>query len=107
MLVGDKHLMFNYFHRTLSVGFTVNVLECRNQQVSGVSLGISNWLVDSNGQKKIARLFQADLKTTKTHIITCYNRGVWKSIYEHTTYLNLKQVSYSSRISHNLPLEPA
>ncbi len=43
------------------------------------------WLVDAKVQR-MARLDRADRRATVTQITTRYNRGVQKSIYEHTTH---------------------
>ena len=42
-------------------------------------------LVDARGQRRMARLVQADRKATVTQITTRYNRGLQKSISEHNT----------------------
>jgi len=43
------------------------------------------------GQRRMARLLQADRKATVTQMTTRYNQGLQKSISEHTTCRTLKQ----------------
>ncbi|KAF7643371.1 hypothetical protein LDENG_00240420 [Lucifuga dentata] len=43
-------------------------------------------LVDARGQRRMARLVQADRKATVTQINTHYNQGMQKTISEHTTH---------------------
>ncbi|KAK7136638.1 hypothetical protein R3I93_016855 [Phoxinus phoxinus] len=54
-------------------------------------------LVDPRGQRRMARLVQADRKATVTQITTRYNQGVQKSISERTTRRTLKQMGYSKK----------
>ena len=42
-------------------------------------------LIHARGQRRVARLVRADRKATVTQITTRYNRGMQKSISEHTT----------------------
>ena len=52
----------------------------------------------------MARLVQDDRKATVTEITTRYNQGLQKSISERTTRRTLKQMGYSSRRPHRVPL---
>ena len=52
----------------------------------------------------MARLVQDDRKATVTEITTRYNQGMQKSISERTTRRTLKQMGYSSRRPHRVPL---
>ena len=61
-------------------------------------------LVDVRGQRRMARLVQADRKAAVTQITTRYNRGMQKSIYERTTRQTLRRMGYSSRRPHQVPL---
>uniref|UniRef100_A0A3B3CGX4 Transposase Tc1-like domain-containing protein n=1 Tax=Oryzias melastigma TaxID=30732 RepID=A0A3B3CGX4_ORYME len=61
-------------------------------------------LVDVRGQRRMARLVQADRKATVTQITTRYNRGLQKSISERTTRRTLRQMGYSSRRSNRASL---
>ncbi len=50
------------------------------------------------------RLVRDDRKATVTQITTCYNQGMQNTISERTTRRTLKQMGYSSRRSHRVPL---
>ncbi len=52
----------------------------------------------------MGRLVIDDRKATVTQIITRYNQGLQKTISEHTTRRTLKQMGYSSRRPHRVPL---
>uniref|UniRef100_A0A3P8V2Z1 Transposase Tc1-like domain-containing protein n=1 Tax=Cynoglossus semilaevis TaxID=244447 RepID=A0A3P8V2Z1_CYNSE len=61
-------------------------------------------LVDARGQRRMARLVRADRKATVTQITTRYNQGRQKSISERTVRPTLRQMGYSSRRPHRVPL---
>ncbi len=61
-------------------------------------------LVDVRGQRRMGRLVRDDRKATVTQIITHYNQGMQNTISEHTTRRPLKQMGYSSRRPHRVPL---
>ncbi len=61
-------------------------------------------LVDVRGQRRIGRLVRDDRKATVTQITTRYNQGMQDTISEPTTHRTLKQMSYSSRRPHWVPL---
>ncbi len=61
-------------------------------------------LVDIRGQRRMGRLVRDDRKATVTQINTCYNQGMQNTISERTTLRTLKQMSYSSRRPHRVPL---
>ncbi len=52
----------------------------------------------------MGRLVRDDIKTTVTQITTHYNQGMQNTISEHTTRRTLKQMVYSSRRPHRVPL---
>jgi len=52
----------------------------------------------------MARLVRADRKATVTQITTRYNHGLQKSISEFTTRQTLKQMGYSRRRPHRVPV---
>ncbi len=52
----------------------------------------------------MGRLVRDDRKATVTQISTRYNRGVPNTISECTIRRNLKQIAYSSRRPHRVPL---
>ncbi len=61
-------------------------------------------LVDVRGQRRMDRLVRDDRKTTVTQITTRYNQDMQNTISEHTTRRTLKQMCYSSRRPHWVPL---
>ncbi len=61
-------------------------------------------LVDVRGQRRMDRLVRDDRKATVTQITTRYNQGMQNTISEHTTRRTLKQMGYSSRRPHRVPL---
>ncbi len=60
-------------------------------------------LVDVRGQRRMGRLVRDDRKATVTQITTRYKR-MQNTISEHTTRRTLKQMDYSSRRPHRVPL---
>ncbi len=52
----------------------------------------------------MGRLVRDDRKATVTQITTHYNQGMQNAISEHTTRRTLKQMGYSSRRPHLVPL---
>ncbi len=52
----------------------------------------------------MSRLVRDDRKATVTQITTRYNQGMQNTISEHTTHRTLKQMGYSSRRPHRVPL---
>ncbi len=61
-------------------------------------------LVDVRGQRRMGRLVRDDRKATVTQITTRYNQGMQNTISECTTRRTLKQMGYSSRRPHRVPL---
>ncbi len=61
-------------------------------------------LVDVRGQRGLGRLVRDDRKATVTQITTRYNQGMQNTISEQTTHRTLKQMGYSSRRPHRVPL---
>ncbi len=61
-------------------------------------------LVDVKGQRRMSRLVRDDRKATVTQITTRYNQGMQNTISENTTRQTLKQMGYSSRRPHRVPL---
>ncbi len=62
------------------------------------------WVVDVRGQRRMGRLVRDDRKAKVTEINTHYNQGMQNTISERTTHRTLKQMSYSSRRPHRVPL---
>ncbi len=61
-------------------------------------------LVDVRGQGRMGRLVRDDRKAIVTQITTCYNQGIQNTISDCTTRRTLKQMGYSSRRPHRVPL---
>ncbi len=61
-------------------------------------------LVDVRCQRRMGRLVRDDRKATVTQITTRYNQGMQNTISECTTRRTLKQMDYSSRRPHRVPL---
>ncbi len=61
-------------------------------------------LVDVRGQRRMGRLVRDDRKATVTQITTRYNQVMQNTISEHTTRRTLKQMGFSSRRPHRVPL---
>ncbi len=55
-------------------------------------------------QRRMGRLVRDDRKATVTQITTRYNQAMQNTISEHTTRRTLKQMGYSSRRPHRVPL---
>ncbi len=64
-------------------------------------------LVDVRGQRRMNRLVRDDRKATVTQIIPRYNQSMQNTISERTTRRTLKQMGYSSRRPHRVPLRSA
>ncbi len=60
--------------------------------------------LDVRGQSRMGRLVRDDRKATVTQITTHYNQGMQNTISECTTRRTLKQMGYSSRRPHRVPL---
>ncbi len=61
-------------------------------------------LVGVRCQRRMGSLVRDDRKATVTQITTRYNRGMQNTISERTTRRTLKQIGYSSRRPHRVPL---
>ncbi len=62
------------------------------------------YLVYVRDQRRMDRLVRDDRKTTVTQITARYNQGMQNTISERTTRRTLKQMGYSSRRPHRVPL---
>ncbi len=74
---------------------------------SGRQLCGRKCLVGVRGQRRMGRLVRDYRKSTLTQITTRYNQGIQNTISEHTTRQTLKQMGYSSRRPHCVPLQSA
>ncbi len=100
--VFQKLLIYWDFHTQPSLGFTENGPK---QKISSKrQLCGQKCLVDVRGQRRMGRLVRDDRKATVTQINTRYNQGMQNTISECTTRRTLKQMGYSSRRPHRVPL---
>ncbi len=96
-----KLLIYWDFHAQPSLGFTENGQRKKEniQWAAVVWTRMPCWC-----QRRMGRLVRDDRKTTVTQITTRYNQGVQNTISEHTTRRTLKQMGYSSRRPHRVPV---
>ncbi len=98
--VFQKWMIYWDFHTPPSLGFTENGPKKRKYPVSGSCVDENALLMsEENGQT-----VRDDRKATVTQITTRYNQGIQNTISEHTTRRILKQMGYSSRKPHRVPL---
>ncbi len=97
--VFQKLLIYWDFHTQPSLGFTENGPKRENIQWAAVVTKIPCWC-----QRRMGRLVRDDRKATVTQIITRYNQGIKKTISERSTRRTMKQMDYSSRRPHRVPL---
>ncbi len=94
-LLGFSHTTISRVYRELSEKDKIS----SERQLCG-----RKCLVDIRGQRIIGRLVRDDRKATVTQITTRYNQGMQDTISECTTRRTLKQMGYSSRRPHWVPL---
>ncbi len=94
-LLGFSHTTISRVYRELSEKEKIS----SERQLCG-----RKCLVDVRGQRRMGRLVRDDRKATVTQITTRYNQGMQKIISERTTRRTLKQMGYSSKIPHWMPL---
>ncbi len=99
----QKLLIYWDFHTQPSLGFYREWSE-KEKISSERQLCGRKCLVEVRGQRRMGRLVRDDRKTTLTQINTRYNQGMQNTISEHTTHRTLKQMGYSLRRSHRVPL---
>ncbi len=100
--VFQKLLIYWDFHAQTSLGF--REWSEKEKVSSERQLCGRKWLVDVRGQRRMGRLVKDDSKATVTQITTRYNQGIQNTISERTTRRTLKQMGYSSRRPHRVPL---
>ncbi len=100
--VFQKLLIYWDFQAQPSIGFTENGPKKRKYSVSGSCVDENALLM--SGQRRMCRLVRDDRKATVTQISTRYNQGMQNTISERTTRRTLKQMGYSSRRPHQVPL---
>ncbi len=76
----------------------------KRENIQWVAVLWTKCLVDVRGQRRMGRLVRDDRKATVAQITTHYNQGMQNTISEHTTHRTLKQMDYSSRRPHRVPL---
>ncbi len=101
-----KLLIYWDFHTQPSLGFTENGPKKRKYPVSGSCVD-ENALLMSEVRGEWTDMIRDNIKATVTQITTRYNQGMQNTISEHTTRRTLKQMCYSSRRLHRVPLMSA
>ncbi len=76
----------------------------KSENIQWVQLCGQKCLVDVRGQRRMGRLVRDDRKATVTQITTRYNQSMQNTISEYTTRQTLKQMGYSNRKPHRVPL---
>ncbi len=103
MLVGARRAGLNISKTADLLGFSRTTIS-REKISSEQQLCGRKCLVDVRGQRRMGRLVRDDRKATVTQINTRYNQGMENAISERTTRRTLKQMCYSSRRPHRVPL---
>ncbi len=104
--VFQKLLIYWDFHAQPSLGLT-EIGQKKEKISSERQLCGRKCLVDVRGQRRMGRLIRDDRKATVTQITARYNQVMQNTISEHTTRQTLKQMGYSSRRPHRVPLRSA
>ncbi len=91
------------FQAQPSLGFTENGPKMRKYSVSGSCVD-ENALLMSEVRGEWADWLEMIERQSVTQITTRYNQGMQNTISEHTTRRTLKQMGYSSRRPHRVPL---
>ncbi len=102
----QKLLIYWDFHEQPSPGFTENGPKKRNYQVSGDCVDENALLMSEVRGEWADWLEMIERQTVNQHdrITTRYKQGMQNTISEHTTRRTLKQMTYSSRRPHRVPL---
>ncbi len=76
----------------------------KSENIQWAAVVWTKCLIDVRGQRRMGRLVRDDKKATVTQITTRYNQGMQNTISKRTTCRTLKQMGYSSRRPHRVPL---
>ncbi len=102
---------YEYFKNCWSTGIFMHTISWIYRECSEKGKISSEWqlferkcLVDVRGQRREWADWIDDRKATVTQITARYNQGMQNTISEHTTRRTLKQMGYSSRRPHRVPL---
>ncbi len=100
--VFQKLLIYRDFHATISRVYR----EWSEKEKISSERQLCGWkcLVEVRGQRRMDRLVRDDRKAKVTQITTRYNQSMQNTISERTTHRTLKQMDYSSRRPHRVPL---
>ncbi len=101
--VFQKLLIYWDFHAQPSLGFTENGLKKRKYPVSGSCVDENALLMSEIRGERVDWLEMIERQTV-TQITTRYKQGMQNTISERTTRRTLKQMDYSSRRPHRVPL---
>ncbi len=101
--VFQKLLIYWDFHTKPSLGY---IRKSSEKEKISSERQLCGWkcIVDVRGQRRMGRLVRDDRMASVTQITTRYNQVMQNTISEHTTHRTLKQMDYSSRRPHRVPL---